>query len=106
MEHVLGLVRQGEELVVTPCIPPSWTQLEVTYRYGGSELLIQLENPSGVQTGVRRIELDGASLPSNRIPLADDGRRHRVRVTLGEAGSALSRPRGALPESHASGAGR
>jgi cellobiose phosphorylase len=88
IENMLGLVRQGNELHVAPCVNPSWTSFEVTYRYGQSELLIAFENLSGVPSGVRNVELDGQSLPGTSIPLRDDGRRHRARVVLAEAPSA------------------
>ena len=44
-----------------------------------------VENPRGVSRGIVRAELDGAALPGNqaRIPLADDGATHRVRIVLG-----------------------
>jgi cellobiose phosphorylase len=106
VEHVLGLTRQGSELLVAPCVPPSWTEFQVTYRYGGSELSLSFENPEGVPSGVRRIELDGTVLPAARIPLNDDGKRHRVRVVLGETSSALQRARTSAAENVASGAGR
>lgn len=88
IENMLGLVRRGDELHVAPCVDPSWTSFEVTYRYGQSELLIAFENLSGVPSGVRNVELDGQSLPGTTIPLRDDGRRHRARVVLAEAPSA------------------
>jgi cellobiose phosphorylase len=102
VENVLGLTRQGSTLQVAPCVPPSWTEFQVTYRYAGSELLLAFENPEGVATGVQRIELDGVVLDTPHIPLTDDGRRHRVRVVMGEASSSLERPRPALPEPRAS----
>jgi hypothetical protein len=46
-----------------------------------------------VATGVRRIELDGRELPGGSIALVDDGRRHRARVVMGQAGSGAERAR-------------
>jgi cyclic beta-1,2-glucan synthetase len=43
-----------------------------------------VENPKGVCRGVSRISLDGTPLPKGAlVPLADDGREHRVQVVLG-----------------------
>ena len=89
VENMLGLQREGARLHVAPCVPPSWTEFKVTYRYGKSELVLAFENPSGASTGVRRIELDGTVLEGGSVPLIDDGRRHRVRVLMGTS-SALS----------------
>jgi cyclic beta-1,2-glucan synthetase len=91
VENMLGLRREADRLLVNPCIPPAWTEFRVTYRYGKSELLLSYDNPSGVATGVRRIELDGEALPDSAVPLVDDGRRHRVHVLMGESGAAADR---------------
>jgi len=85
VENMLGLQRRGDSLHVSPCIPPSWTEHEVTYRYGQSELQLHFENPRGVSGGVLRLELDGRALPDSVLPLVDDGRRHRARIVLGAA---------------------
>ena len=46
---------------------------------------IAVENPAGVSRGVKGAELDGVEIAdaAARIPLADDGGVHRVRVVLG-----------------------
>jgi cellobiose phosphorylase len=93
IEDVLGLKRVGDSLQLSPCIPPSWTEFQVTYHYGKSELALEFENPNGVPTGIRRIELDGRELPGATIALVDDGRRHRARVVMGQAGVGAERVR-------------
>jgi hypothetical protein len=47
--------------------------------------LVRVENPDGVNRGVRQIVLNGIPLSDNRIPLTDDGRQHAVRVVMGPA---------------------
>jgi cyclic beta-1,2-glucan synthetase len=84
VESMLGLQRRGGTLMLTPCVPPEWRSFEVRYRYGNSELHLVFENPDGVATGVRRIELDGHTLGGSAIPLVDDGQRHEVRVVMEE----------------------
>jgi cyclic beta-1,2-glucan synthetase len=101
VEHILGLQRRAGVLRVAPCVPPSWTQFEVSYRYGRSELLISFDNSGGVPTGVRRLELDGRELPDDEIPLVDDGRRHKAQVIMGQAPGSSARPPSELLRSHA-----
>ncbi|MDF3068314.1 MAG: cyclic beta 1-2 glucan synthetase [Polyangiaceae bacterium] len=91
VEHILGLQRRGQELNIAPCVPPSWTQFQVRYRYGKSELVIQFQNPKGVPTGVQRIALDGRELEGANVPLVDDGRRHEVTVVMGQAADSAAR---------------
>jgi cyclic beta-1,2-glucan synthetase len=104
VENMLGLKRQGQSLLIAPCVSPSWTEFKVVYRYGQTELALSFENPSGVASGVRTIELDGAPLPEASIPLIDDGRRHRARVVMGAVGAAAERAPSHLPFNHAHGA--
>jgi len=46
---------------------------------------ITVENPDGVRRGATHAELDGRTLTEGprRVPLADDGQTHEVRVILG-----------------------
>jgi len=48
---------------------------------------IAVENPQGVSRGVAAASLDGKALPEGaaRVPLADDGAVHKVRVVLGRS---------------------
>jgi cyclic beta-1,2-glucan synthetase len=95
MEAILGVRRQGDVLVVAPCIPREWPRFEVVFRHLSARYEIAVENPTGVCGGIAHVELDGETLPPGpaRIPLHDDGRRHQVRVVLGEAPPARLVPR-------------
>jgi cyclic beta-1,2-glucan synthetase len=83
VEAILGLSRAGETLLIDPCIPGSWPEFQVTYRFGNTPYLIRVKNPSGVNRGIGQTLLNGIPLPEARIPLTDDGRQHDVLVTLG-----------------------
>jgi cyclic beta-1,2-glucan synthetase len=83
IEASLGITRLGNLLKIDPCIPGTWPGFRLSYRFGKSIYLVQVENPQGVQRGVRQIALDGISLTENKIPLIDDGNQHNVRVLMG-----------------------
>jgi len=85
LEAILGISRVGDTLKIDPCIPGNWPGFQLTYRFGRTPYLVRVENPDGVNRGVRQIVLNGVSLPDNRIPLTDDGRQHKVRVLMGSA---------------------
>lgn len=91
IEHILGLRREGQRLLIEPCIPSEWSVFQITYRYEGGELRIQVENPTRVSTGVRQVELDGRALADSWIPLAQGPRAQQVRVTMGSVSSKISR---------------
>ncbi len=85
LEWILGFRLQGASLLMDPCIPKTWPDFSLSFRYRSSRYDIAVSNPDGVSRGVVRAELDGIALPGieARIPLTDDGATHRVRVVLG-----------------------
>ncbi|WP_254899519.1 GH36-type glycosyl hydrolase domain-containing protein [Methylomagnum ishizawai] len=84
VEGVLGLELRAGTLFVDPCPPTAWPGFAASLRRGSARYGIAVENPQGVRRGVAALELDGEALPpQGGIPLADDGREHRVRVVMG-----------------------
>jgi cyclic beta-1,2-glucan synthetase len=84
IENILGFRLQGEFLCIDPCIPKAWHGFEIVYKHRSARYEIAVENPRGVSRGVALAELDGKALDgSARVPLADDGAVHKVRVVLG-----------------------
>jgi len=85
LESLLGLRRQGATFAIDPCIPASWPEYGITWRFGTARYEITVTNPEHRCRGVAEAELDGAPVEPASIPLVDDGRRHVVRVVLGAA---------------------
>jgi cellobiose phosphorylase len=83
LEAMLGFRREGDRLRVEPCVPAGWPGYDLTYRHGSATYHVTVENPSGVERGVRSVTLDGVEVAGGVVPLADDGRWHEVRVVMG-----------------------
>ena len=83
LEGILGLRRRGDVLEVEPCIAREWPGFDAEIRAGAAVYEIRVVNPEGVCRGVREVELDGRRLDRPRVPLHDDGGRHRVVVRMG-----------------------
>ena len=83
IETILGFQLRGDSLRFEPCIPPSWPQFEMTYRFRFTTYRIVVDNSAGTGRGVRSVELDGHQLSNHAVPLVDDSRTHEVRVELG-----------------------
>lgn len=81
VENVLGIRRRGSRLVVEPCIPRTWREFQVSFRYGSSRYDINVHNPREINQGVAEIRVDGQVV--GEIELADDGQVHRVEVIMG-----------------------
>lgn len=82
LEAILGIHRQGTSLHIDPNISRDWPHFEVDYHYGASLYSIRVENPNHAESGVASVSLDDTQLPSNTIPLTDDGEVHRVLVLM------------------------
>jgi cyclic beta-1,2-glucan synthetase len=84
LEWILGFRVRAGKLLLAPCIPPDWPHFDIVFRHASARYEIRVDNPNRVSRGVARVELDGKELPGETsIVLADDGRTHSVRVTLG-----------------------
>jgi cyclic beta-1,2-glucan synthetase len=86
LEWILGFRKQGDNLVIDPCIPRNWPSFEIVFRHGSARYEISVENPLGVCRGILATKLDGEMLKGGNqllIPLADDGATHKVQVVLG-----------------------
>jgi len=83
VEGILGISREGNTLVIDPCIPRKWPEYQVVYRFGGTTYKIQVKNPEGVNRGVRQAWMDEEALQECRIPLTDDGQQHEIQLILG-----------------------
>ena len=86
VESILGFHLKGTHLAIDPRIPGDWPGFELTYRHRSATYLVVVENPEGVEHGVRSATLDGQAVDPAAIPLADDGGAHEVRVVLGLSG--------------------
>ncbi len=87
IEAILGISRLGSMLKIDPCIPRHWPGFKVDYRFGATHYFIDIQNPDGVNRGVRQILLDGKLLPDNLISLSEDDKQHEVQVLMAPAAS-------------------
>jgi cyclic beta-1,2-glucan synthetase len=83
IEAILGLRREGQNLVIDPCIPSEWNGFTITYRYQGSLYHIQVDNPQGVCRGVGEVRVNGEVILDGRIPLEQDSGEQQVTILMG-----------------------
>ncbi|GAB4251694.1 MAG: glycosyl transferase [Acidobacteriota bacterium] len=82
-QYILGIRPDYEGLLIDPCIPREWRSFRVTRRFRGAEYEITVENPEGVNKGVKELLLNGRSIPVGPIPVRPAGSRNEVVVRLG-----------------------
>jgi cyclic beta-1,2-glucan synthetase len=85
LENILGLRRHGPTFELDPCIPSSWPEYEITWRFGRTRYEISVTNPERRCRGIEAARLDGVAVDHRAIALVDDGGTHEVRVVLGSA---------------------
>ena len=80
LEGILGFTKRGDSLFLDPCVPDSWPEYTIEYRFGKSVYQITVKNPSGMALQPGQVTLDGRTLDGLAIPLVDDGGHHVVVV--------------------------
>jgi cyclic beta-1,2-glucan synthetase len=82
IESILGLRRGASSFVVDPCIPTAWSDYQMSWKYMDTRYDIAVSNPERRCRGVRSATLDGVPVSYLAIPLVNDGKTHRVEITL------------------------
>ncbi len=77
-QYILGLRPELDGLRIDPCLPEGWEGFQVTRRFRGMELTINVVNPLGVATGVTKVMVG-----KREVDLAGDARRGAL-VPVGE----------------------
>ncbi|MDA5548136.1 glycosyl transferase [Yersinia massiliensis] len=84
IEGLLGIRRQGEELVINPCIPASWQGFEATINLADTRYIIRVESPSQRCQGIHSATLNGVvvSSHSDGLHVALDGGEYELIIIL------------------------
>jgi cellobiose phosphorylase len=81
-QGLLGVEPDYEGLRIDPCIPKSWTGFSVVRRFRTTEYRISVNNPSGINRGVKRLRVDGRDVPGNLIVHQTGKSKVNVEITL------------------------
>ena len=83
LESILGLERHGATFGVDPCVPASWPEFGISWRFGQTRYEISVVNPERRCKGIALAELDGVAVDASAMALVDDGALHHVRLVMG-----------------------
>jgi cellobiose phosphorylase len=89
LEWILGIRPAFDGLIIDPCIPSSWKKFTVRRTFRGATYNIAVENPEGVEWGVKFISVDGAPQIDTKgprektVPVFPPATTHNVRVVMG-----------------------
>ena len=82
-QAILGVQPTLDGLKIDPCVPSSLRRFTISRRYRGALYEITVENPEGVEKGVRSVTADGRELEGNVLPVQPAGARVSVLVRMG-----------------------
>lgn len=78
-EGILGLKRTYEGLMIDPCIPNEWKEVEVHRCFRGASIVIKIMNHGGNSVSLM---VDGQKLEGKILPAFERGSRHFVLAEL------------------------
>jgi cellobiose phosphorylase len=79
----VGIRPSYSGLEVDPSVPADWKEFQVTREFRGTRYSIEVNNPDGINKGVKSIEVDGVSVDGKLIPLQEGKSHCQVKVTMG-----------------------
>jgi cyclic beta-1,2-glucan synthetase len=84
LQQILGFQKKGDMLYIDPCIPKSWREFSIRYKYLETVYEIEVKNPEGIEKGVKRILQNETELSNKTIQLMNDKKNHQIVVFMGE----------------------
>ncbi len=82
-QFILGIKPGYDGLVIDPCVPAGWKHYEITRKFRDAEYRIVIDNPSGVNRGVKSLVVNGDAVDGNLVPHQPAGSVNTVEVILG-----------------------
>ena len=74
IENILGLKIENGFVRIKPCIPSSWKEYNIKYKWKNAFYNIVVKNPNGKNTGVEKVTVNGIELGETKeIKLEDNG---------------------------------
>jgi len=81
-DYILGIRPQYDGLEINPVIPSDWKGFKAQRIFRGTSYEIEVLNPEGVESGVRKITVNGEAIEGKILPLISK-ETCKVIVTLG-----------------------
>ncbi len=82
-QYILGIQPEYDGLRIDPCIPGDWVEYKVNRTFRGKRFTITINNPGGVQQGVKSIHLNGEKIEGILLPIEISKEENDVIVVMG-----------------------
>ncbi len=82
-KYIMGILPQHNGLQINPCIPTGWDGFTAIRKFRNATYDITVKNPDHVSKGVVTMIVDGKKQKGNVVPVFNDGKIHKIEITLG-----------------------
>ncbi len=82
-QWILGVRTTYKGLIIDPCIPSDWKEFEIQRQWKNATYKIKVQNPDGVQKGVKSISVNGNIIDGSTIPPQAAGTVNEVVAVMG-----------------------
>ena len=83
-QYILGVMPTLDGLQISPCIPQDLHRFQIVRRYRGATYRITVDNPEGIEKGIREISLNGSLIRGTVLPILENGAVADVHVLMGK----------------------
>lgn len=80
---ILGIKPDYNGLIIDPCIPNEWDDIQIKRIFRDAVYNISIKNPKRVCKGVDRIVVDGITQTDNLVKVFKDEKEHTIEVIMG-----------------------
>lgn len=80
-DYILGIRPTFDGLLIDPAIPSHWKGYKAERIYRGTRYTIEVDNPNGVEKGIKHLVVDGKEIEGKLIPVSGS-KVCKVKVTM------------------------
>ena len=80
IKYILGLNIEGNILKIKPCIPDSWNEYSIQYKYGTSMYNLKVINHN--KKSEKEIYINGKKIDHDEIALQDNGKINNIEIII------------------------
>jgi cellobiose phosphorylase len=83
LDHIIGVRADYSGLMIDPVVPSEWKAFSCQRIFRGTKYTINIANPDGVESGVKKILVDGEEIEGVVIPVSKK-KKCKVDVVMGK----------------------
>ncbi len=82
-QYILGVQPDYNGLSIDPCVPADFGSFHITRKFRGAVYEIDVQNPNGVEKGIRELVVNGRSIEGHVIPFEEGVSHYEVTAVMG-----------------------